>query len=159
MCCWTNFKLRYCDCVSVISTFKFVHKRRIVYWIQQLVNRWFVCTGCCKYLLPLVDVKAIILQFLLQNIWEADVNMHNLLLTLPLNIKVWFNPLKQRTYETSVAWSMWANSSWFDYYQDVIKYASDPRYHFVNILREGAIPAVWRFRIRIVPFTALWRWN
>lgn len=65
------------------------------------------------YLLPLVDVKAIILQFLLQNIWEADVNMHNLLLTFPLDINVWFNPLKQKTYEPSGAWSIETNRETF----------------------------------------------
>lgn len=56
------------------------------------------------YLLPLVDVKAVILQFLLQNFGDADVNMDDLLLTFPFNINVWLNPLKQSRHEPSGAW-------------------------------------------------------
>lgn len=48
----------------------------------------------CMYLLPLVDVKAVVLQLLLQNIWDVDVNMDDLLLTFPLYINVRFNPLE-----------------------------------------------------------------
>lgn len=65
------------------------------------------------YLLPLVDVKAVILQFLLQNIWDVDVDMDNLLLTFPLNSNVWLNPLKQTRYEPSVTWSIKTKRMWF----------------------------------------------
>lgn len=47
------------------------------------------------YLLPLVDVKAVILQFLLQNIRDVDVNMDDLLLALSLNVNFRLNLLKQ----------------------------------------------------------------
>lgn len=53
------------------------------------------------YLLPLVDIKAVVLQLLLQNIWDVDVNMDDLLLTFPLNIDVRFNPLEQKGYQRS----------------------------------------------------------
>lgn len=69
---------------------------------------WFwllLLNSCCMYLFPLVDVKTIILQFLLQNIWEVDVNMDNLLLTFPLYIDVWFNPLEESTCKPSAACS------------------------------------------------------
>lgn len=46
------------------------------------------------HLLPLVDVKAVILQFLLQNFRNVDVHMDCLLLAFPLNIDVRLNPLK-----------------------------------------------------------------
>lgn len=46
------------------------------------------------HLLPLVDVKAVILQFLLQNFRNVDVHMDRLLLAFPFNINVRLNPLK-----------------------------------------------------------------
>lgn len=49
----------------------------------------------CVYFFPLVDVEAVILQFLLQNIRDVDVNMDDLLLTFLLHINIWLNPLKQ----------------------------------------------------------------
>ena len=51
------------------------------------------------YLFPLVDVEAVILQFLLQNIRNADVDKDNLLLTFPFDINVWFYSLKQARYK------------------------------------------------------------
>lgn len=53
------------------------------------------------YLLPFVDIEAVILQFLLQNIGDADVNMDDLLLTFPFNVNVWLNPLKEAIYAPS----------------------------------------------------------
>lgn len=53
------------------------------------------------YLLPLVDVKAVILQFLLKDIGNVNVNVDNLLLTFPFNINVRLNPLKETRYEPS----------------------------------------------------------
>lgn len=53
----------------------------------------------CMYLLPLVDVKAVILQFLLQNIWDVDVNMDDLLLALPLHVNVRLNLLKRAQHK------------------------------------------------------------
>lgn len=58
-----------------------------------------LATGLCVYLLPFVDVKAVILQLLLQRIRDVDVNVDDLLLTFPFNINVWLNPLKQTRYE------------------------------------------------------------
>jgi len=46
------------------------------------------------YLLPLVDVEAVVLQFLLQGIGDADVNVDDLLFTFPFDINVGLNPLK-----------------------------------------------------------------
>lgn len=66
------------------------------------------------YLLPLVDVKTVILQFLLENIGDVDVNMDDLILTFPLNGNVWLNPLKQIGYEPSHTLSKktWLNNLW-----------------------------------------------
>lgn len=47
------------------------------------------------YLLPFVDIETVVLQFLLQDIWDVNINVDDLLLTFPLNVCVWLNPLKQ----------------------------------------------------------------
>lgn len=47
------------------------------------------------YLLPFVDIEAVVLEFLLEDIWDVNVNMDNLVLTFPLYVCVWLNPLKQ----------------------------------------------------------------
>lgn len=65
------------------------------------------------YLLPLVDVKAVILQFLLQDIRNVDVNMDDLLLTFPLHIHIWLNPLKQTRYGPSGKRSIDTKRMWF----------------------------------------------
>lgn len=46
-----------------------------------------------SYLLPLVDVKAVVFQFLLQNIRDADVHMDHLLLAFPLHVNFRLDPL------------------------------------------------------------------
>ncbi|TNN55696.1 hypothetical protein EYF80_034061 [Liparis tanakae] len=53
------------------------------------------------YLLPLVDVEAVVLQFLLQGIGDADVNVDDLLFTFPFDINVGLNPLKYTKYDPS----------------------------------------------------------
>lgn len=58
------------------------------------------------YLFPLVDVETVILQFLLQDIRDANVNMDDLLLTFPLDINIWLNPLKETQYKASGKGSM-----------------------------------------------------
>lgn len=47
------------------------------------------------YLLPFVDIEAVVLKFLLEDIWDVNINMDNPVLTFPLNVCVWLNPLKQ----------------------------------------------------------------
>lgn len=51
------------------------------------------------YLLPFVDIEAVVLQFLLEDIRDVNVNMDNLVLTFPLNVCVWLNPLKQAWFK------------------------------------------------------------
>lgn len=65
------------------------------------------------YLFPLVDVKAVVLQFLLQDIRDADVNMDDLLLAFPLNINIRLNPLKQAQYEPLGTNSIETKRMWF----------------------------------------------
>lgn len=65
------------------------------------------------YLLPLVDVEAVVLQLLLQNIWDVDVNMDDLLLTFPLNTDVRFNPLEQKRYQRSGTCYTETKRMWF----------------------------------------------
>lgn len=65
------------------------------------------------YLFPLIDVKAVILQFLLQNIGDVNVNVDDLLLTFPLNINVWLNPLKETRCEPSGKKSTETKKMWF----------------------------------------------
>lgn len=47
------------------------------------------------YLLPFVDIETVVLQFLLQDIWDVNINVDDLLLAFPLNVCVRLNPLKQ----------------------------------------------------------------
>lgn len=46
------------------------------------------------HLLPLVDVEAVVLEFLLKDFRDVDVHVHRLLLALPLDVNVWLDPLK-----------------------------------------------------------------
>lgn len=51
------------------------------------------------YLLPFVDIEAVVLEFLLEDIWDVNVNMDNLVFTFPLYVCVWLNPLKQAWFK------------------------------------------------------------
>lgn len=47
-----------------------------------------------SHLLPLVDVEAVVLKFLLEDFRDVDVHVHSLLLALPLDVNVRLDPLK-----------------------------------------------------------------
>lgn len=143
---------------------------------------------CCIYFFPLVDVEAVILQFLLQNIRDVDVNMDDLLLAFLLHVNIWLNPLKQVQYEQLgglltirktrrllycvffykvLHWNghfliqvtvSRRIEMWILLY---MRLQSEPShfYHFVDILWEGAVPTIWRLGVRIVGVAALWRRN
>lgn len=45
-------------------------------------------------LFPLVDVEAVVLQLLLQDVRDADVHVNRFLFTLPLDVQLRLNPLR-----------------------------------------------------------------
>lgn len=52
------------------------------------------------HLLPLVDVEAVVLEFLLEDFRDVDVHVHRLLLALPLDVDVRLHPLEHAQKQT-----------------------------------------------------------
>lgn len=89
------------------------------------------------HLLPLVDVEAVVLKFLLEDFRDVDVHVHRLLLALPLDANVRLDPLK---YPQNRPFSYGVRRQPAAVFKG--EFRAIDCHHFVDVFREGAVAAV-----------------